>query len=235
MTDPQAPLGILLLDTRFPRIPGDVGHPDTFPFPVLPLMVEGADPPRVVTRGDPALLEPFLAGARTLEVRGAAAITTSCGFLAMFQRELSAAVSIPVFTSALMQLPLVERTLPPGRTVGILTADSRTLGQRHFRGAGISRVPQAVRGMEGTHFHHVFVDNTPELDVSLARREMTEAACHLTEEHPQVGAILLECTNMPPYAAAISTATGLPVYDITTLATWVMAGCRRRDPLPPAH
>lgn len=225
------PLGILMLDTKFPRIPGDVGNPDTFPFPVKKLLVEGADPKRVVVDSDPALLEPFLAGAEALERAGAAAITTSCGFLAMFQRELAARVSIPVFASSLLQVRLVSGTLAAGKQVGIMTADSRNLGQRHFRGVGIEEIPRVVCGMEGTHFHDVFVGNSPRLDRELARQNMVDAAGRMLEEHPNVGAIVFECTNMPPYARDVARSTGLPVYDITTLAAYVMSGTAR-TPFP---
>lgn len=109
----QQSLGILMLDTKFPRIPGDIGNPDTFSFPVQKLMVKGADPKRVVQEGDPALLEPFLSAAAELERAGVSAITTSCGFLAMFQQELAARVKIPVFASSLLQVNLVSSTLAP--------------------------------------------------------------------------------------------------------------------------
>lgn len=225
--DWNRPLGILMLDTKFPRIPGDVGNPDTFPFPVKKLLVEGADPKRVVVEGDPTLLEPFLAGAEALAREGAAAITTSCGFLAMFQRELAARVKIPVFASSLLQVKLVSGTLAAGKRVGIMTADSRNLGERHFRGVGIEEIPKVVYGMEGTHFHDVFVGNRPQLDQELACQNMVDTAKRMISEQPDTGAIVFECTNMPPYAQAVSQATGLPVYDITTLAAYIMSGTAR--------
>ena len=224
----ECTLGILMLDTRFPRIPGDVGHPDTFPVPVRTWIVRGADPQRVVVEGDPALLEPFLQGAEQLQAQGVSAITTSCGFLAMFQKELAARVPVPVFTSSLMQAGLVAQSLPRGRCVGILTADSRNLDHRHFRGVGIEEVPKVVYGMEGTHFHQVFVGNSSTLDKELASQAIIQVARRMKAEHPEVGAIVMECTNMPPYARAVARATGLPVYDITTLAGYVLSGLNRR-------
>ena len=131
-------IGILVLDTVFPRIPGDIGHAGTFPFPVLYHKVRNASPARVVREGDPALLEGFVAGARTLEASGVLAITTSCGFLALFQRQLAEAVRVPVFTSALQLVPLVSRMLGPDRAVGVLTVDGLALGPRHLAGAGIT-------------------------------------------------------------------------------------------------
>jgi hypothetical protein len=212
-------IGILVLDTAFPRIPGDIGNALTFPFPVLYHRVREASPVRVVREGDPALLEAFIHGARALESAGVLAITTSCGFLAMFQAQLCQAVRIPVFTSALQLVPLVSRMLAPGRAVGILTVDARALGPRHLTGAGIGEeMTLVIQGLEGGQaFTPVVVDNALDLDVEAARREIVGAAREMVERHPHIGAIVLECANMPPYAAAVREATGLPVFDITTL------------------
>jgi Asp/Glu/hydantoin racemase len=212
-------IGVLMLDTVFPRIPGDIGHAGTFPFPVLYHRVRQAFPSRVVREADPALIDGFIEGARALEAAGVLAITTGCGFLSMFQRQLADAVRIPVFTSALLMVPMVARMLGPDRAVGVLTVDSGALGPRHLAETGISEeVPVVVAGLEKGHaFTPVLLDNELELDPAAARREHVEAARDLLERHPQVGAIVLECTNMPPYAAAVREATGLPVFDITSL------------------
>jgi len=218
-------IGILMLDTVFPRIPGDIGHAGTFPFPVLYYRVPNASPTRVVREADPALLEGFIEGARALQASGVQAITTGCGFLSLFQRELAAAVGVPVFTSALLLVPTVARMLGPGRAVGILTVDSGSLSPRHLTGAGITaEIPIVVAGLEkGRAFTRVLLDDELELDVDAARGEHVEVARELVGRHPEVGAIVLECTNMPPYAAAIREATGRPVFDITTLIRTVYA------------
>jgi Asp/Glu/hydantoin racemase len=218
-------IGVLMLDTVFPRIPGDIGHAGTFPFPVLYHRVRQAFPSRVVREADPALLDGFIEGARALEAAGVLAVTTGCGFLSMFQRQLAEAVRIPVFTSALMMVPMVARMLGPDRAVGVLTVDSGSLGPRHLAEMGITEeVPVVVAGLEKGHaFSSVLLDNELELDVDAARREHVEVARDLIERHPEVGAIVLECTNMPPYAAAIRQATGLPVFDIISLMRTVHA------------
>lgn len=222
-------LGILMLDTHFPRIPGDVGNEKSFSFPIVRKIVTGASTRRVVLEGDSSLLRPFLDAARELEAEGVAAITTSCGFLAMFQRELAAAVNIPVFTSALLQVTLLAPMLKGGQAVGILTADGRKLGERHFQGVGITHVPKVVYGMEGTAFGEVFVGDSPTLDRMTAEREMRAVARRMVEEHPEIGPIVLECTNMPPYARAVADVTGRPVYDIITLAETVMRSLTRTE------
>ena len=220
-------LGILMLDTHFPRIKGDVGNPESFSCPVRKLTVRGASPDRVVREADPALLEPFLQAAEQLEQEGCAAITTSCGFLAMFQKELAARVSIPVFTSSLLQVRTAYGLLPEGKKVGILTADGRKLGERHFRGAGIEDVPKVVYGMEGTHFHDIYVGDREDLDPARAGEELQRTALRMVEEHPEVGAVVCECTNMPPYTDALRRSLKCPVYDILTLAEHVMRSVRK--------
>ncbi len=212
-------VGILMLDTRFPRITGDMGNAATFPFPVRYHRVAGADPDRVVRRGAEGLLPAFVDGARALEREGVGAITTNCGFLVKYQRELAAAVAVPVFTSSLLLVPLVHRMLPPGRRVGVMTVSAATLGPEHLAGAGVGpEVPLVVAGMEGEkEFTRVLLGDEPELDVDLARDEHVRVARRLVSEHPDVGAIVLECTNMPPYAADVQRETGRAVFDITTL------------------
>ena len=131
-------VGILMLDTQFPRIPGDMGNATTFPFPVRYHRVQGASPELVVRKGSRELLPAFIEGAKFLEREGVQAITTNCGFLAKFQRELTAAVTVPVFTSSLMLVPMVHRMLPPGKAVGVLTVDAPSLTPDDLAGAGIA-------------------------------------------------------------------------------------------------
>jgi Asp/Glu/hydantoin racemase len=173
----------------------------------------------VVRRGAAGLLPNFVEGARALEHEGVGAITTNCGFLVKYQRELAAAVAVPVFTSSLLLVPLVYSMLAPGRRVGLMTVNSAGLTAEHLTGAGIGPdIPLAVAGMEGEkEFTRVMLDDELEMDVNLAREEHVRVARRLMAEHPDIGAIVLECTNMPPYAADIQRETGRPVFDITTL------------------
>ena len=216
-------VGILMLDTQFPRIPGDMGNATTFPFPVRYHRVPGASPDLVVRQGSRQLLPAFIEGARFLAREGAQAITTNCGFLAKFQRELAAAVSVPVFTSSLLLVPMVHRMLPPGKAVGLLTVDATSLTPDDFESMGItSDIPVAVAGLETEkEFTRVLLGNQLVLDVEAARREHLRVAQRLCAEHPEVGALVLECTNMPPYRADLQAATGLPVFDIVHLVQMV--------------
>jgi Asp/Glu/hydantoin racemase len=229
-------VGILMLDTRFPRIPGDMGHAGSFAFPVRYHRVAGADPDLVVRRGAAGLLPAFVEGARALEREGVGAITTNCGFLVTYQRELAAAVGVPVFTSSLLLVPLVHRLLPPGRRVGILTVNAPTLTPAHLAAAGIAPdVPLAVAGLETEkEFTRVLLGDEPELDVDAARDEHVRVARRLHAAHPDLGALVLECTNMPPYAADIQRATGLPTFDILGLVRLVHGALAAALPPRPA-
>jgi Asp/Glu/hydantoin racemase len=221
-------VGILVLDTQFPRIPGDIGNAGTFDFPVRYLRVGGATSELVVRGGQRDLLPLFIEGARTLEREGVSAITATCGFLAKFQRELTAAVSVPVFTSSLLLVPLVHRMLPPDRAVGILTVDASSLRKEHLDGAGIAPdMRVVVAGLETEkEFTQVLLDDRLELDVETARQEHLAVTRRMLDAHPEIGAIVLECTNMPPYRKDIQAATGLPVFDITTLVRMVHESLR---------
>jgi Asp/Glu/Hydantoin racemase len=229
-------VGILMLDTRFPRIPGDMGNARTFDFPVRYHRVSGASPDRVVREGQRDLLPAFVEGARFLEREGVRAITTNCGFLAKFQPELAASVSVPVFTSSLMLVPLIHRMLPAERAVGILTVDAGALREEHLRGAGIGPdVPVAIAGLEGEkEFTRVLLGDQLELDVEAAAEEHRVVAQRLLAAHPEVGAIVLECTNMPPYRAMLQEATGVPVFDITALVRMVHEAVQAGLPPRPA-
>jgi hypothetical protein len=224
------PLGILMLDTRFPRIPGDMGNGRTWPFPVRYRVVGGASAEKVVLHGARGTLDAFIEAGCELIAQGAQGITTTCGFLALFQQELSRALSVPVATSSLLQVPWVQATLPPGKRVGVITASASSLTSAHLAAVNVpADIPMA--GVEnGQEFFRVFIKSEkPDLDIALAERDVLEAGQDLIRRHPDVGAIVLECTNMPPYAAALQEAVGLPVYDIYSMITWFHAGlCPRR-------
>ena len=218
------PVGILMLDTRFPRPPGDVGNATTWPFPVRYRIVKGAESRRVIGTTDPALLQPFIDAARELERDGVRMITTSCGFLAIFQREMQAAVGVPMLTSSLLQVPLAARTVGKGKRVAIVTSRDE-LTERHYTGTGwsskeipvvVTVLPQDAQ-MTNTYSSKVPEVAEPEADQDVLERELVDAARRTVKEHPDVGALVLECTNYVPYATAMRRAVGIPVFDLYTL------------------
>ena len=224
-----APLGILMLEAEFPRIPGDMGNGTTWPFPVLYRVVSGASPEKVVLMGAAGLLPDFIDAAKDLVRLGAEAITTNCGFLSLFQKEIAGAVGVPVATSSLMQVPWVQATLPPGKRVGLVTVSGSTLTPAHLAGAGVPLDTPVVGTENGREFFRVLIKaEKDDMDVELARQDILDAGKALLARHSDIGAIVLECTNMPPYAAALQAAVGIPVYDIYSMITWFHAGLRPR-------
>ena len=200
-------LGILMLEARFPRIPGDMGNAETWPFPVQLCVVEGATPERIVL-GDPRdQLDRFIRAGRRLIELGVSAITTNCGFLALLQPHLANALGVPVATSSLMQ------ALTPAHLAAVgAPADTPVAGTEN-----------------GAEFFRVLIKaDSDMMDIDLAEHDVVEAARTLVRQNPDIGASILECTNMPPYAAAVAAATGLPVYDIYSMVTWFVAGIRPR-------
>lgn len=204
-------LGVVMLDTRFPRPLGDIGHPHSFGCATLPRVVPGAWPREVVD--SPAALQAmapaFVAAVRALAADGVAAITTSCGFLVLLQDRLQEAVTVPVRSSSLLQLaPL----LAAGRRVGVLTIRAEALTPAHLAAAGVVPAQQAALPVQGvdarSHFVQAILGNQPTLDLAQARADVVAAALALQRRAPHLDTLVLECTNLPPYAAAIEAATG---------------------------
>lgn len=218
-----ATLGILMLETRFPRIPGDIGHAGTWPFPVQYRVVRTATPERVVL-GDPEpLFDRFVEAGRELVASGCDGIATNCGFLVPFQDRMAEALGVPVASSSLMQVPAVARLLPAGQQVGIVTISAATLGTHHLEAAGIAKGTPIEGTDPGGEFATRILRDASELDFSRARAEVVDAAVRLVERHPSVGAIVLECTNMVPYASEIRRTTKRPVFSIYTHLLWFHA------------
>lgn len=221
--EPAGPaLGVLMLNTRFPRIPGDIGNPRSFPFPVRYAVIETATVDRIVTANGPAapVMAAFVEAAARLVDEGVVGLTTSCGFMAIAQKELSARVAVPMVTSSLCQIPLVQATLPAGRRVGVLTIDSVELTASHFSGVG-APTDLPVEGIEGgDELARIIKQDLAELDPEKARHDVVEAGRRLLAKAPDVGAIVLECTNMAPYSKALAAELDRPVYDIIGLLGW---------------
>lgn len=228
-----ATLGILMLDTAFPRIAGDIGNPDSFPFPVLYEKLSGIGPQQAVREapGRSDLIDLLVEASERLVRRGAHGISTSCGFLALVQRDLAARCSVPVATSSLLQVPLVQRLLPAGQRVGIITAEAKSLTRAHLEAVGVDPSTPIVGMPEGGSFAHTFLGNNADFDFRDVQGELIAAGRALIAGDPQIGAIVLECTNLPPYARALHEALGLPVYDVRGFLSWFHAGLQPDRPV----
>lgn len=211
-------LGVLMLDTRFPRPPGDVGNRETYSragIPVRFVTVQGASPRKIVQDADPSFLQPFVDAAVGLAAQGARLISTSCGFLARYQTVLQAAVPVPVVTSSLLQCRGLDR-------VGIVTFDAQSLSRPLLDAVDVP-ADAVVEGIApGCEMHARILANAPKMDLAEVERNVVDAARRLAARDSGLRNIVLECTNMPPYRDAVARATGLPVHDIETLllARW---------------
>ncbi|HEX5328120.1 MAG TPA: aspartate/glutamate racemase family protein, partial [Acetobacteraceae bacterium] len=221
-------IGIMILDTGFQRLPGDIGYGPTWQFPVQYAVVRGATPDRIVRPNADGMLDLFLKAADELVALGVDGITTSCGFLAILHPQLVAHCPVPIATSSLLQIPLVQSILPKGQRVGVLTADAAALSPEHFRAVGVEPgLPVAGMPPDGV-FRHNNRTGQPVVEQAAQEREVLGMAERLLTHHPDIGAIVSECTNLPPYSAKIEANFGVPVYDIITLVEWFHAGLRPR-------
>jgi len=215
-------IGILMLDSQFPRIKGDIGNAETWNYPVLFKKVENAYPEKIVKDLSDDFLHPFIEAAKELEDNGVKAITTSCGFLAPFQDRLANAVSIPVYTSSLVQVPVVCNMVGSNAKVGILTVNSSSLSEEHLKSVNIDINRVVVEGMETREeFVRFTLQNSDYVDVNKCKEELVDGALQIKNNNPEVQALVLECTNMPPYSDDIRKATGLPVFDIVTFTNMI--------------
>lgn len=221
-------VGILMLETRFPRVHGDIGNAMTWPFPVQYSVVCGATPDRVVRNDPTELVDEFIQAGRELVRMGCDGITTNCGFLSLIQDQVKEALGVPVATSSLMQVPMVAQLLPAGQRVGILTISKSTLTPDHLKAAGAS-VDTPIVGTDGGRcFTRDILGDAVEIDFNACRLDLLDAAQELVDTFEDVGAIVLECTNMVPYAKDIRKLTGLPVYSIYSFVQWFQAGLSPR-------
>ena len=225
-------IGIIKLDTKFQRILGDIGNSRTWKFPVIYRLMKEIYPDRIVNQKDSekSIMAMVIRTARELEEVGVDAITTTCGFLAKYQKEISNNVTVPVFTSSLLQIPMIYQMLNQEKEIAIITANSKTLTGEILSCVGIRNIPLIVTGMENKeYFQKVFVSNQlVNFNIERIKNEIIETAIDLINfHHDEIGAILLECTNMSPYAHDVQEITNLPVFDICSLMNWVYSGLKK--------
>lgn len=224
-----APVGILLIERRSspsirPYIPGSVGNASTWSVPVryktVPLLQNTAEMTSAVTRA-----------ATELAREGAQLITSNCGYMIRYQKAVRAAVNVPVLLSSLLLAPFLERMLPREKALGIITASASSLTSDMFVAAGLSpdckRV--VVRGLDNAPaFAAAFLMQHGDLDVKAVEAETVDAALAFVNDRPDIGMMLLTCSELPPYAAAIQRAISIPVFDYTTMVEFFIHGVKRR-------
>jgi len=221
-------IGIVVLDTSFRRLPGDVGNASTFVYPVQYAIARGVTPQKIVRAEPENLLGPFLSAVDELVALGVDGITTTCGFAALYHRELVEHSPVPVASSSLLQVPFVQAMLPAGRKVGILTSNADALTDRHLEAVGCPSGLPTEGLLPGSIIHANNRSNAATIDQAAQEAEVVEAAIRLVASDPAIGAIVMECANFPPYAARVFEAAGLPVYDTVSMIDWFHAGLKPR-------
>lgn len=221
-------IGVLALESYFPKPPGHIKNPSSLPFTVTYEMLDGLTVPDLLNSPSPEMLQPLLDAARNLERKGVKAITGSCGFLALFQREIAQAVNIPVFVSSLVQAPLLHQMT--GRPVGVLTASASLLTPKHLENVGAANTPVEVEGMQDSEeFSRVILRyERNDMDLEKVEQDLHAAGHRLIERAPEIGTILLECTDLVPYAHTLQQSLKRPVFDLVTLASHVNDAVLRR-------
>jgi Asp/Glu/hydantoin racemase len=225
-------LGILMLNMKAPLIPGNVGNATSYRFPVRFKIIDlPADWWCDAQGPDEKRLEIYVRAAKELEAEGVRAITSGCGFFAIYQKKAAARLHVPLFASPLLMVPMVSRMIG-GRRVGIISAGGGHLSQGQFlENVGIDpSISLAIEGLENTEeFYKVHVTEEKQvIDTEKFEKEVVDAALAMVKKHPDIGAIVLECSDIPPHAHAVARATGLPVFDFISLAHMVYAACLPR-------
>jgi len=222
-------VGVLMLDTSFPRPIGDIGNAHTFDFPVKYRIVHSATPDKIVAAGDVAkvALPLFIKAAQELEEEGVCAIVTSCGFLTVVQDELAASINIPLVTSSLMLVPMVSCMIGPNRKVAILTADAKKLSKDHLEAVGINNnIDIVITGMETFDaFRTMVFEDAEDIDFEQIAQDVFQACKQMKQTNPEIGAFVFECTNLQPYAEKVQTDLGIPVFGIIQAVNMLKTAC----------
>jgi hypothetical protein len=223
-------IGILLIDCSTPFIPGDVGNASTYDYPVLYKTVEGVSLARLIEQGDESLIDNVVEAAQYMQSMGVRAITSDCGYMIRYQKKVADAVSIPVILSSLVQLPMLELSINRQQKIGIICANKNRLTPELLKIAGLQNLDRAViYGLEEQpNFRAPILDETGVLEPEKIQQEVVALAKKMIDEHPEIGPILLECSNLPPYASAVQHATGRLVFDYTTMINMYFSASVRK-------
>lgn len=232
-----APVGILMVERMptpgiRPYIPGNMGNASTWSVPVRYKTVPGLNNPRLFAPDGGGMTSAVVQAAIELEREGAQLITCQCGYSIRYQEAVRAAVGVPVFLSSLLLAPFLEKMLPPSKALGILVANKSAVTQDMLEAAGLRanigrRV--AVAGLEDfPTFAKTSVAPDGDLDVSAYKADVINGAVALQKERPDIGMLLLECGDLPPFAAAVQQATQIPVFDYTSMVEFFIGGLVRR-------
>ncbi|KXA90488.1 hypothetical protein AKJ37_03190 [candidate division MSBL1 archaeon SCGC-AAA259I09] len=214
-------IGILVLDANYPLVPGNVANATTFNFPVHYKILEGVDSPPVI-KGDPSVLDQIIGDAKQLEKQGVRAVVGACGYFGHYQKEVAEKLNVPTFLSSLTQVPTIKQGLKTGEKLGIICADSDNFGEELMKSCGINSTDDiVVTGAQNSPEFMSILESKGTFNNTKLKREIIGLVKELITENEDIGALLLECSDLPPYAYAIQEVAEMPVFDYTTMINWV--------------
>jgi len=232
-------IGILILDDVYPGFPGDVRNASAFPYPVQYEIVEGIDIKKLVWEEDKSpCLEPIQTAATKLERMGCRAIAAECGYFAYFQKAIAGSIDIPVYMSSLLQVPFIQNTIGPNKDVGILCYQHQFLSDAHLESVGITPGSNYIVKGASDDYQCTELDKLwnwevrpekPEAVYEIQEKQMIKACVDMCTTNPSIGAIMLECTGMQPFARAIQREVDLPVYSWGTILDFAFSTVAHRD------
>jgi hypothetical protein len=125
---------------------------------------------------------------------------------------------------------MVHRMIRSDQTVGLLVAKKQSLTRRHLKAIGGESIPVCIAGMaEQPEFREVMLEaRRAELDTDRLGCEVFTVVDQLAQDNPNMGALVIECTDLVPYAHAIQARIGVPVFDIVTLTEMVYRSLTRQ-------
>lgn len=210
---------VLPAQLQLESLPGNSTNPDSYPFPVKMLRVKGANFDTIEENPCQEMLDEFIRVCKELAKEGVKAITTSCGFNAIYQPELAQSVPQVVFSTSLLQVPFAQAIVGANRKVCIMTAHAGKLSEEHLRRCNITDLDRVVVvGMQDQPQWSIMYDEPDkEFDLNAIADEVLGVARKCLEDHPDVGAIVLECTDLPPYAPMLREELGIPVFDFNSM------------------
>lgn len=212
-------IGIIAVDLKYPKLPGNVVNATTYNFPVLYEMVE-FEIEQLFT-GDDSIKEIIIAAAKKLEAQGVRAVVGACGFFANFQKDVADSLSIPAYLSSMVQLPTMKIGLKTDKKIGIITASGNDITDKMLQDVGVSMADCYIQDIGSLEGFKTIRHGYSHLDNASIAKTVVEAAQALVTDHDDVGAILLECSDIPPYAFLVQEAVNLPVFDFITMINWV--------------
>jgi hypothetical protein len=219
----QLKLGMLQLAHKPLTLPGTLGNPNTFAFPLENRQVPEAWTSKVMM-GDETVGNNYANEAKRLESEGVIAVMANCGFAVVYQDILRNAVKVPIASSSMVQLPLLLTLIHPDKKVGVLTFDANNLNERYFHAAGVNDMKRiAIAGIEGSPSYHILNDPEPKLTLEVLGKDVLACAKKLLNDHQDIGALLLECSAFCPFADVLRKETGLMALDFVTLGNFLMS------------